>query len=308
MFLNNDLAIFKQKPDKHLKRILGFIDADADSKTFGCCDRNYWHYKLNDYSNARYQEACLILAFAYSDENCFLRKNDKALNLIKAIINFWLEKSNKNGSVDEIYPYEQSFCATAFGAYIIIETIELLGLEIGGWKNKLEKTGEWLKKNGNWHISNQIAASAIGLYNFGKALNRDDFLAESGRRAEYLIAEYDKKKYFPEYGGFDLGYCSITMSCLSRLYQKTGKTGILNCLKSAAEDFDARLDKYGNYDNINMSRHTAFLYPFGFKSAKIEVLRKIKAGLEADAILNPDWLDDRYLTGLSNDYLMAYYF
>lgn len=304
---HDNLIIFKQKFNRHLKRILGFIDADAGSKTYGCCDRNYWHYKLNDYSNARYQEACLILAFAYLDESCFLHKNGKILNLIKAIINFWFEKTNKNGSANEIYPYEQSFCATAFGAYIISETIELLGLEISGLRKKMEKTGEWLEKNGNWHIANQIAASAIGLYNFGKLLNRDDFISESEKRTEYLLAQYDKNKYFSEYGGFDLGYASITMSCLSRLYQKTGKAGIFDCLKRSAENFDKLLDKYGNYDNISMSRNTAFVYPFGFKSVKIEVLHKIKAGLEADAILNPDWLDDRYLIGLSNDYLMAYY-
>jgi len=304
-YMNNE--IFKRKAYKHIKRIIGFIDTDPASITFGCADRNFWHYKLNDCSNARYQEACLILAFAYSDKNCFLYKNDKLLGLIKVMINFWLIKSNRNGSVDEVYPYEQSFCATAFGAYIISETIELLNLKTDEWRIKLERTGEWLKKNANWHISNQIAASAIGLYNLGKLLKREDFLPESEKRVEYLIAAYDKNKYFPEYGGFDLGYCSITMSCLSRLYQKTGKSGILSCLKKTAEDFDKLLDKYGNYDNMNMSRNTAFLYPFGFKLAKIDVLDKIKAGLETDAILNPDWLDDRYVIGLSNDYLMTYF-
>ena len=72
-YMNNE--IFKRKAYKHIKRIIGFIDTDPASITFGCADRNFWHYKLNDCSNARYQEACLILAFAYSDKNCFLYKN-----------------------------------------------------------------------------------------------------------------------------------------------------------------------------------------------------------------------------------------
>ena len=32
-----------------------------------------------------------------------------------------------------------------------------------------------------------------------------------------------------------------------------------------------------------------------------------RIGLENDRIINPDWLDDRYLIGLSNDYLMTHY-
>jgi len=302
-----DNPIFKNLVFKHLKRIIGFIDVDKTSPTFGCADRNFWHYKLNDYSSARYQEACLILAFAYSDKDCFLYKNDKLLDLIKAMINFWLIKSHSNGSVDEVYPYEQSFCATAFGAYIISETIELLNLEIDEWRIKLEGTGGWLKKNANWHIANQVAASAVALHNLGKLLKREDFILESNKRVERLIKQYNQNKYFSEYGGFDLGYSTITASCLARFYQKTEGTEFFSQLRKVAQELDKHLDNYGNYDNMSMSRNTAFIYPFGFKLAKVEVLNKIKAGLEADVILNPDWLDDRYLIGLSNDYLMVYF-
>jgi hypothetical protein len=56
-----------------------------------------------------------------------------------------------------------------------------------------------------------------------------------------------------------------------------------------------------------MSRQTAFLYPFSFKFINSPTLEKIQKGLENDMILNPDWLDDRYVIGLTNDYLMTYY-
>lgn len=59
--MTND--IFKDKAYKHTKRIIGFIDKESESPTFGCADRAYWHYKTIDYFNARYQEAILILTF-----------------------------------------------------------------------------------------------------------------------------------------------------------------------------------------------------------------------------------------------------
>lgn len=125
----NNNNIFKDKVYRHIKRIMGFIDTDIASPTFGCCDRNYWHYKIIDYYNARYQELSLILAFFYKDKDSYLYKNENLLKLIKGIIDFWIKNLNKNGSVNEVYPFEQSFCATSFGAYIITEVLELLDLE-----------------------------------------------------------------------------------------------------------------------------------------------------------------------------------
>jgi len=306
----DNLIIFKQKSNKHLRRVIGFIDTDPNSKTFGCCDRNYWHYKLNDYANARYQELCLILAFNYLDRESEFYQNEKILDLIRGVINFWFKKTNRNGSVNEIYPYEQSFCATAFGAYMITETLGLLKISIDEeLKKKLKKTGGWLSENGNWHISNQIAASAVALFNLADLLKDKSLATEAEKRINFLLQEFNKTGYFPEYGGFDLGYNSLTMSCLSRIYQKNGDRRVLACLNQSGQHLDKSLDKYGNYDSIGMSRNTNFIYPFSFKVVKNNViLDKIILGLEHDLILNPDWLDDRYLIGLTNDYLMTYYF
>ena len=232
-----DNSIFKKKAYKHIKRLLGLVDIEVDSVTFGCADRYYWHYKLHDYYNARFQETVLILAFVYLDQNNFLYKNKKSLDLIKGIINFWLNNLNRNGSVNEIYPYEQSFCATSFSSYIITEAILLLGLqdEYQDHNRKFEKVGNWLGKNNNWHIANQISASAVALYNLGVLVNDKKFIKESNNRINFLLKDYDKNSYFSEYGGFDLGYNTLTMSCLARIYQKTQDNRILEVLNKSNE-------------------------------------------------------------------------
>lgn len=306
--MNN--IIFKKKAYNHIKRIIGFIDNDVNSTTFGCADRNYWHYKINDYYNARYQESCFTLTFFYLDKDSFLYKNEKLLVLIKSIIYFWLKNLNKKGSVNEVYPYEQSFCATSFTTYIVTEAIILLNLNemVDKYKEQLNKIGIWLSKNGNWHITNQIAASSIAIYNLGILLNNAEFFKEALRRVFFLKNNYEKNGFFSEYGGFDLGYNTLTMSCLARFYQKICNDRILDLLNHANELISSYLDKYFRYDIINMSRNTEFIYPFSFKITKNLILEKIQAELEKDSILNPDWLDDRYLIGLTNDYLMTYFF
>ncbi len=305
--MNN--KIFKEKVDKHLKRIIGFVDVDSNSPTFGCADRNYWHYKLNDYYNARYQELALILAFTYLERESFLYKNDNLLKLIKGVINFWFKGLNKNGSVNEIYPHEQSFCATSFSAYVITDTLELLELEEEKqkYKESLKKVGNWLSKNGNWHIANQIAASACALYNISKILNENRFILEAERRINILLQGYSKFGYFSEYNGFDLGYSTLTMSLLMRIYESNNDDRILEIIKKTDKKLETYFNKFAQYDSIGMSRNAQFIYPYGIAKIKSANLEKIIRGLLEDKILNPDWLDDRYLIGLSNDYLMTYY-
>jgi len=301
--------IFKEKVYKHIRRIIGFIDTDENSPTFGCADRYYWHYKLKDYYNARFQEVSLVLAFFYLDKDAYLYKNEKLFGLIRGVINFYIKNLNRNGSVNEIFPHEQSFCATSFSAYIITETLNLLNLdnEKKKYKKELEKVGDWLSKNENWHIANQVAASAITLYNIGKICGNEKFLKESDRRVKILLNNFKKDGYFKEYGGFDLGYNTLSMSLLAQLYLKTKDKELINVIKLAEKHVEKFLDKYADYDNIKMSRNTNFIYPFSFKVLKSPILEKIITGLKEDRILNPDWLDDRYLIGLSNDYLITYY-
>ena len=68
---------YKQIILLEVPKILSLLDRDEDSPTYGCFDRNFWHYKLNDYSNARMQEVCLILAFCHQDKEGEFYKNEK---------------------------------------------------------------------------------------------------------------------------------------------------------------------------------------------------------------------------------------
>jgi len=299
--------IFKEKVKRHVKRMIGFTDVEQESETFGCADRGFWHYKLNDYSNARMQELCLILAFCHQDREGEFYKNGKLLELIEGVIDFWIKKRNKNGSVNEIFPHEQSFCATAFSTFIITETIELLDLDKEKYRSDLERTGDWLLKNANWHIANQITASIAALYNLKKMYSKEKFGLEFEKRLGLLLENHKRQGYFSEYGGFDLGYTTITMSLLARIYQKSGIKEIHKALKESEKKVSKYLDNYARYDNINMSRKTNFVFPFGFKVIDSFLMDRIENGITNDKILNPDWLDDRYLVGLSNDYLMTYF-
>ncbi len=301
-------------------RILGFIDRKSDSATYGCCERYFWHYKLHDFLNARFQEACLLLSLLYQNgfpgnQYCEQRS---ILDCILGIVDFWLQKRNNDGSCAELYPYERCFCATSFSAFAISESLLIL-LEgsakstVSNWMNKsdclskLQKTGKWLLKNMSYEVTNQVAAALNALTNIFLLTGNISFDEASKEIIFQLREKYEKYGYFPEYGGFDLGYTTITTSCLAYYSEKIDcPDAVLTMLKSINQSLGGLIDRNGNYDYSKMSRNTTFAYPFGFYRTSSPVIGKIESGLADNQVLSPLWMDDRYCIALTIDYLKTF--
>ncbi|MBF0122204.1 MAG: hypothetical protein HQL21_02200 [Candidatus Omnitrophica bacterium] len=297
-------TIFAQCGVSQVPRILGFIDQDSASSTYGCADRAYWHYKTIDFSNARFQEAALVLALAYllpMESNRFYRK-DLIKDWAMAAINFWAKSRHADGSTDESYPSERHFCSTAFSLYSVTEALVLLGEKP---RQDFGVSGTFLIRNDNSDVANQEACAALALYNLSLVSGEETWKAAADVKIGKLLRMQTKDGSFLEYGGFDLGYDTITLSFLAGLYQKTSRADI----KAAAERLIAKIqpfmDEDGYFSNEGMSRRTQFVYPYGFRIFAPAVLQRLEGGLQKDVILNPSWMDDRYCMPLTANYLMT---
>lgn len=67
-----------------------------------------------------------------------------------------------------------------------------------------------------------------------------------------------------------------------------------------------RVQEDGSYDLGGTSRQTQFLYPFGLAVINSDVVRRLLNGLNANRIIHPGWLDDRYVIQLTTNYLQTY--
>lgn len=296
------MNIFHEIGLSQLPRILGLIDRDPNSMTYGCCDRNYWHYKVVDFPNSRLQEAALILGLVFhldvSDNRFFASKVLK--DWIYAVINFWSRRRHADGSTDESYPYERHFCSTAFTLYSVTETLMLMGSEP---TQDLRSTGHFLIKHDNKDVANQMACSATALFNL-YILTRDErFQKAADKKIDKLLLMQNDTGFFNEYGGFDLGYDSITLSFLAELYQKDQRDDIKKAAASCINNMSRYIDEHGYFNPGNMSRRTQFIYPYGFSIFAPDVLDRLKVGLQNNFILNPAWMDDRYCIPFAGNYL-----
>jgi len=289
-----------------IPRILGLLDRNPDSKTYGCFDRYYWHYKLIDFPNIRFQEASLILSLIYKNESFgryFHSINIKSF--AEAAICFAFSKQNSDGSFNEMYPFERSFVATSFAGWALTESIMMLNLN--GWESNIIKLGDWLSENDNIDVSNQMAGAANALYNISFLTKDKKYLEASNNKINKLFEQKENELFLSEYGGADIGYLSIALSHLANLWKKTKCDLVLKISDDAGTFIDNNLNEDGRFDWDKMSRKTQYVYPNGFAILKRHsVLNKLSKGLSQNLILNPLWMDDRFCIPFTLDYLMAF--
>ena len=135
-------------------RAFHLLDRNAYSKTFGCFDRYYWHFKTKDFPSSSYQMAVEFLARVWSDshkENA-LYKNPQLLNWIKAALRYTCSIQHKDGSFDEWYPNERGWAGpTSYILHALVKAYQISKTELSvELKNKVQncclKAGDFLMK------------------------------------------------------------------------------------------------------------------------------------------------------------------
>ncbi len=291
-------------------RVLGFCDRNPDSPTYGCCDRNYWKYKILDFPNARFQESGLLFALAYSSdlpENPFFQ-NQKMATWSKQVWRFWLAQRNRDGSANEVYPNEHSFCATAFTTAAFLESVVLLR-DFTEWEEELKASRSsvrWLNEHANTLVGNQMSASLWALTAYAHLSGNQKDWDNAHERKHQILAMATSDGVLPEYGGLDLGYQSISLSALERVKVLGLNDPSLNKLIAQGADLVEHLTISNiNTASVRNSRNTQYLFPYALSRSERPILLHLLAGLANRKILNPSWMDDRYCISMATDYWMS---
>ncbi|MEW5726254.1 MAG: hypothetical protein AB1918_00370 [Pseudomonadota bacterium] len=292
-------------------RALGLCDRDPGSPSAGCCDRNYWHYRILDVANARFQEMGLLFALAYDTPapgNPFAGRQRMA-DWARMVWRFWLRCRNSDGSVTEVYPNERSFCGTSFTAAGFVETVRLLG-GAAEWRDELAEartTFAWLGVNQNPEVGNQMAASWLALEGYARLTGDDAAAGQAARRRRAFLDSQWPDGTLPEYGGLDAGYQTITLSVMASLARlNPADRELAEALRRGGQAIAPRIAADGAMDPAGNSRNTQYLYPHGLAMLGNGLLERVLAGIDARTVLRPTWMDDRYCHALAADYFLAY--
>lgn len=259
------VAIWQNAGLEVAERILGLGDRKTNSAVSGCYDRMYWKYRLIDYPSGWFQSAAEYLALLYSTPGSAFSGQAQLRQWAIQAYDFTLSIQNRDGSIAEVYPYERSFCATAFVAVHLFSLCRLIGHRPDAG---LKKMAQFLQGHRGERLGNQLAAAALAELYAYEAFKEKEFLEDARKKLQILYDSQSQEGYFYEYGGLDIGYLSITLSLLARLDEQFKGELDLQRIKKALFALQGRVREDGTYEYRTMSRRTQFLYPLVWPTLK----------------------------------------
>lgn len=299
-------------------RLLGLLNRNVSSSSYGSFDREFWHYNTVDFSCARKQEAVLTLTLLYliNHENNKYYQKSEILEYIKAAMIFWTKIQNKNGSFNEWYPNEHSFVVTSFSTYAVSESLLLLKDQIPRDEyftviGSLKKAGDWLMGRNETRVMNQQTGAAIALFNLYLLTDNIAYRDSSKKKISLLDQRQSDEGWFLEYGGPDIGYLSLAIDYLSKYYVKTKDDSVKGILDRALGFIKYFIQPNFVAGGEYTSRNTEYLIPHGFELlSRTNEDARFAVSIIRKALLNkesfPALFDDRYLTYVGYTWLQAF--
>lgn len=281
---------------KSIPKILTLLDRNLHSPSYGCFDRNYWHYKIIDFPSGMCQEFVLPLALAYSlkiKANPYYRL-EVLKEYVKAGIYFGIKSSHKDGSCDDYFPYEKASGAAAFSLLAFIESFEILNLNDKKIIDFFVLRANWLSKNlESGRLSNHQGLIALCLAKLSKILCTNIWDSYIDDKVNLILEWQNEEGWYPEYEGCDLGYQTLTISSLACLHEIRPSAKIKKSLDLAFDFSKKFMHEDGTMGGEYSSRNTFNYFPLGF-----EIIGK----WNIEALC----LNNSFIDGLRNGFINCY--
>lgn len=212
--MNRDL--FAHHAIAQIPKILTLLDRNIHSPTYGCFDRNFWHYKIIDFPSGMAQEFVLPLALAYDTnlpQNSFYHQS-VIPQWVEAGILFAARSAHSDGSCDDYFPYERASGAAAFSLLACIDSYTLLGIDNPIALRFFTKRADWLAKHHeSGRLTNHQALIVLCLELLSKLFQTSKWDRSKAQRLEQVLSWQSAEGWFQEYEGCDPGYHTLTISC-----------------------------------------------------------------------------------------------
>lgn len=263
---------FQTYVQAQIPRVLTQLDRDPDSPTFGCFDRNYWHYKIRDFPSAILQQGLFTLEAIRTSNEGLEADAEVIQKWCVAAVNALARQIDRQGSVDEYYPFERSYPAAAFSLYAICRVLWdwqttapalMKAVELA----PLQRLVNHLAGRRETQAVNQQVAGLAGL---ALAAQLDGLSVPEPALAQLATQLFDSQGsegWFNEYGGPDFGYLTVTLDTLADYYEATGDRRALAASDRGIEFLAKLVGADGRLPTTLNSRNTDYVVPYGLVRA-----------------------------------------
>ncbi len=244
-----------------LPRILTQVCRNKYSKNFGSFDRNWWHYKIRDFSSIILQQG----AYALFESIDFFNENEKGSikKIILASGKFWNKRACKKGAFEEYYPWEQGYPPLAFSSLAISKLVLNDIIPLSDVYCGLKISSKKLLSEFESEAANQQVAGLAALGVIKKIAPNLVSDSEFENLSNKTLNLQNSEGWFIEYGGPDLGYLSVTIDCLWDLYDITQDDKFFKSLTKAFKFIEKFILLPSKGLGMFNSRNTDYIVPYG---------------------------------------------
>ena len=306
-------GLFAREAILLIPKILTLLDRNPHSPTYGCFDRNFWHYKIIDFPSGMAQEFVWPLALVHQTDipnNPFYQRSPLQ-EWVEAGILYAAGSAHRDGSCDDYFPYERAGGAAAFSLLACMESYALLGLRNEAALRFFRKRADWLASHQeSGRLTNHQALIVLCLELASRLLQTSRWDRAKDQRLDEILSWQSPEGWFPEYEGCDPGYHSLTIWCLARIDQLRTNARLKEAIGKAVGLAAQFVHPDGTYGGEYGSRNTYSFFPHGFELAgkwmpeALSVNDRFLVGLSNG--LGPCYADDHILGHHAWNYLLAW--
>lgn len=254
-----------------LPRLLALFDNDRSSQSYGMGDRYFWAWGLIDFGNGTFQGAAHGMARLWR-HGLWPYKTSK-VHFVSRINSLFIAASKltrKDGSLEEAFPNEGSFCVTALVAFDLLCALDLLEADLDeatktSWQAVVQPMIAYLNKHDETHaiISNHLATAVAALVRWHR-LTKDTVVEQRARQLlDRILAHQSSEGWLREYERADPGYQSLCTYYLADVYQIRPDWKLLEPLRKSIQFLGHFAHPDGSFGGLYGSRCTRFYYPAG---------------------------------------------
>ncbi len=289
-------------------RLVGSLDRTPGSPFEGSMSREVWQYRFGGaFHSATRQCFLYTMARLYEEPVSPYRGNPELFDRLRSVLVFTGTLQNRDGSFSEWYKGQSSYCASAYLAAYLSETMLRLSRSLDGTPGEmavrvLATAANRLIRPDPGIPANQLAAAALALRNcsilFGGSWDRG---AHAVR--DRLLASQATGGWFSEYGGPDLGYQTLTLDFLTRCLER-GMGEVQDPILRGIAFLHRHVLPDGTAPPGLSWRGTGFLMPYALEwwaqhsKAAADLSRCLHGALEENRVPSPATVDDRYAAHL----------
>lgn len=263
----------------NLPRLLALVDRDVTSDSYGLGDRYHWAWGLIDFGNATFQGMANGLARLWCHGLWPYETTKKRfLERIDSIYRGAEKLTRPDGSLEEAFPNEGSFCVTSLVAFDLLVACDLLSEQLDQptkerWVMTIRPMIAFLMRAEETHavISNHLATAVAALVRWHRLTG--EARAETRARAllDRILGHQSEEGWFLEYQGADPGYQSLCTCYLADVHKLRPDWQLLEPLRRSLRFLWHFAHPDGSFGGLYGSRCTRFYYPAGILALADEI-------------------------------------